>query len=253
MYKTKSKYLLFDKRFLVLTLLALGVVAGVSVVSQKTQIQQQASESVDLNSASEIDSTINPDRTMGPKTSQGNFSNLLPSAYLGNVMINLVGQDSPVKVQALTLFISKAEVHLIHLFIPGTSNASPSEGISGQRTNQDVNRWETLQLSGNTGNPVAVRFEKGFFNSLDSTQLAGGKYSEIRLYISKATAKLADGKEIELVLPGGVSVIRVVRTFNIFSSKTTYLTLELNTKSSVLQDGDTYFLKPVISRFTVSN
>ncbi len=89
MYRSKSKYLLFDKHFIVLTFLVLGLVAGVSVVGEKTQRQQQASEPVNLNSAAEIDSSINSNRTMGPKTRQGNFSNSLPSVYLGNLEISV--------------------------------------------------------------------------------------------------------------------------------------------------------------------
>lgn len=249
---SKQKYLLFDKHFIVLTLLILGVVGIVSLAGQKTQTQQQASESVDLNSAAEIASTINSDRTMGPKTSQGNFSNSLPSPYLGNAEISVVSLDNS-DVLSLTLVISKAEVHLVRLFMPGASDNTYSEGINGRRTNQNVNKWETLQLGGNTYNPVTLRLEKGFVGSFGNTALAGGKYSEIRLYISKATARLANGKEAELVLPGGVNIIRVVQPFNIFSNKTTYLELEVNTKGSIIQDGDTYFLKPVISRITVSN
>lgn len=250
MYRRRSKYLLFDKHFIVLTLLALGLVAGVSVVSQKTQTQQQASESVNLNSAAEIDSTINPDRTMGPKTSQGNFSNLLPSVYLGNVEIGVAGSGNP-DVLSLSLVISKAEAHLVRLFIPGTSNTTHPEVVNGRRTNQNVNKWETLQLSGNIYNSVTVKLEKSLANSFGSTRLAGGKYSEIRLYISRATARLTSGKEVELVLPGGESIIRVVRTFNIFSNKATHLALVFDTENSIIQEGDTYFLNPVISGITI--
>lgn len=249
---SKQKYLLFDKHFIVLTLLILGAVGIVSVAGQKTQTQQQASESVDLNSAAEIDSAINPDRTMGPRTSQGNFSNSLPRAYLGSVEVGIAGSGNS-DVLSLSLVISKAEVHLVRLFMPGASDNTPSEGINGRRTNQNVNKWETLQLSRNIYNPVTLRLEKGLVDFFGNTALAGGKYSEIRLYISKATAMLTSGKELELVLPGGVNIIRVVQTFNIFSNKTTYLALDLDTEKSIIQDGDTYFLKPVISRITVSN
>ncbi len=249
---SKQKYLLFDKHFIVLTLLILGAVGIVSVAGQKTQTQQQASEPVDLNSAAEIDSTINSDRTMGPKTSQGNFSSSLPSAYLGNAEIGVVSSGNS-DVLSLTMVISKAEAHLVRLFMPGASDNTPTDGINGRRTNQNVNKWETLQLSRNTYNPVTLRLENGLVDSFGNTALAGGKYSEIRLYISKATARLTSGKEVEFVLPGGTSIIRVVQAFNIFSNKTTHLSLDLDIEKSIIQDGDTYFLKPVISRITVSN
>lgn len=249
----KPKYLLFDKHFIVLTVLALGLVAGVSVLSQKTQIQQQASETVNLNSAVEIDSTINPDRTMGPKTSQENLSNSLPSVYLGKAEIKVAGLENSINVSSLILVISKAEVHLVRLFMPGINNITASESIKGMRTNQNVNKWETLQLNGNTGNPVTIGLEKGFVNSLGLTQLAGGKYSEIRLYVSEATAKLMNGGEVELVLPGGMDIIRLVRAFDVFSNRTTYIKVDLDIEDSVIQEGETYFLRPVVSRITVSN
>lgn len=239
------------KHFLILTLLTLGLVAGVTAVSQKTQTKQQASQSINLNTRSEIDSTNNPDGTMGPKTAYDNFSNSLPNAYLGKIVINLAASGNSPQVTSLTLAISKAEVHLIYLFIPGTSNTT--ENINGQKTNQNVNKWETFQLDGNTDQPLVTKLKKGQSIPLGITPLAGGKYSEIRLYISKATAKLANGEEVELIIPQGDNIVRVVKTFNIFSNKTTYITLNLDDKNSLIQAGDTYFLQPVISRITASN
>lgn len=253
MFISKQKYLLFDKHFIVLTLLVLGVVASVSVVSQKTQTQQQASEAVNLNSASEIDSTINPDRTMGPGTSQGNFSNLLPSAYLGRAVISVQGSNDSPEATNLELTISKAEVHLVRLFVPGTSNDATTEGINGRRTNQNVSKWETLQLNGKSDAPAVLKLEKGLTSPLGDTNIAGGKYAEIRLYVSKARAELLSGTEIDLVIPGGGDIIRVARPFNIFASNTTSLILNLDIKNSIIKQGEIYVLKPVISGFSLSD
>lgn len=255
MYVDKgSRYLLLDMRFIVLTILTLGIVAGVSAAAQKTQVQQEASRFVNLNSADEIDTTFNPDRTMGPKTSKGNFSTTLPNAYLGKTVISLAGTDKfRDDILSIKLSISKAEVHLIHLDIPGTRISSSFERIGGLRTNQDVSKWETLQLNGDTDEPVMMKLEDGFMDSFGYTQLAGGKYSEIRLYISKVTGNLLSGEETELVLPGESSIIRVAQPFKVFSDKTTYLTLGFDFKNSVIKEGDIYFFKPVISGITLNS
>jgi hypothetical protein len=194
---------------------------------------------------------------MGPKSARDNFANAMPITYLGKIIVNITDSQSPSpKFSSLTLTISKAETHLIHLFIPGLNTQSPiNEDLNtgNQKTNQNVNQWETLQLNENN-NPIDLTLSSGQNYSLGITQLVGGKYSEIRLYISKAKAKLENGEEIELIIPGQDNIIRVARPFNIFADKITTLTLQLNKEDSVIQSGGaSYFLKPFISNIAINN
>ena len=145
----------------------------------------------------------------------------------------------------LKLTISKAEVHLIHLFIPGSTPENTNDTINGnQKTNQNVNKWETLKIN-DKNTPATLDLTNGQ-GALGQTQLAGGKYSEIRLYISKATTKLPDGREVNLTIPGHNNIIRVINTFNIYAGKTTTLTLDLNQNNSIIKEGTANLLLPYI-------
>ncbi len=252
----KPHYLLFNPHFLVITILALGSIAVISALGQRTQTQQHASQEINLNTAQEIDTTINVDGTMGPKFNKDNFSNTLPSEYLGILTISIAdSQKSPSQITSLKLTLSKIEVHLIHLFIPGqgagnTLDSNENEG--NMKTNQNVNKWETL-FSTTGANQISLEFASGNSNSLEPAQLAGGKYSEIRFYIMSASLKLADGKEVEIVIPGRNNIIRVVRPFNIYAGRTTRITLALDKENSIIQAGDKYILQPVVSGISINN
>jgi hypothetical protein len=260
----KPTYLLFNKHFLIITVLALGAVASITALSQQTQTQQQAAPLTNLNTATEIESSINSDGTMGPATARDNFSNTLPSVYLGKIVINLNDaqqkksdntKNASLKTSSLTLTITKAEIHLIHLFMPGTSTTNTIDekiNTTGQKTNQNVNKWEVIQLNSNT-DKLNLNLTGGESAPVGVTQLAGGKYSEIRLYITKAKAKLEDGKEIALTIPGQSNIIRIVQPFNIFANKTTYLTLDLDKENSIIQSGEAYFLQPFVTHAAISN
>lgn len=258
----KTKYLLFDKHFLVITLLTLGIVFSVSVMNQQTQTKQNASQSINLNSANEIDSWNNPDGTMGPKTADGNYSKELPNEYQGYLSLNISDlpqiknseNDKSLQAASLNLTITKAEAHLIRLFIPGTITDQTAGDItnnSGRKTNQNVNRWETLQLNNDKNN--VTELTDGLNYSLGTSQLAGGKYSEIRIYISKAAAVMSNGQKIEISVPANGNIIRIVRPFNIFAGKTTALNLNFDKQSSLVAAGDRYFLTPVIRNLAVNN
>jgi len=241
-----------NKSSLIITILILGIASLMSVLNQRTQTRQQASQIIDLNTANEIEEDLNLDGTMGPQTYADNFATQLPTAYMGKVIldINSLGESSGIK--ALKLTIAKAELHLIHLFIPGVGRDSAEESVQNKKSNQNVNKWETLMLNQNA-NPVELTLTDGQKNSLGITPLAGGKYSEIRLYIKKAKAVLANGKEEELIIPGRNNIIRIVRPFNVYSDHTTFITLSLDKQSSAILSGNTYILKPVITNMSVSN
>ncbi len=259
----KPTYLLLNKNFIILTLITLSAVAGISTVTQKTQTQQQAAMPVNINTASEIESTINTDSTMGPKSTKDNFSNTLLTPYLGKITINL--NDAQLeeknnkdiqKISSIKLTLTKAEVHLIYLFLPGTTINNEKniekKNINGQKTNQNLDKWEVIKLNEDTPE-TTLELKAGESTLLGTTDLSGGKYSEIRIYIKNATVKFSDGKEMALSIPDRSNIIRIVRPFNIYPEKTTLLTLNMDMQRSIIQAGDTYFLQPALTNMTAVN
>ncbi len=249
----KPRFLLLNPHFLIITILTLGVVFTVSTLGQRTSTRQFAAQPVNLNSAHKIETTTNQDGTMGPQTSAGNFANGLPSAYLGTIKINQTstGSTSP-EIESITVTITKAEAHLIHLFIPGTTqtNSAIKPTTANQKTNQNINKWETLTQNGTTSTNTEIKNKQ--INIFGETRLAGGKYSEIRLSITNPKAKLTDGREVELIYPGH-NLISIIRPFNIYAGQTATLTLEIDAQNSITKTGDQYIFTPFISNMTIDN
>lgn len=246
---TKKPHLLLNKNFIIVTLITLSAVAAISAVTQKTQTQQQASTPPNINTSNELELT---DNTTAPENPSDNFSYTLPPAYLGKINLNLNAPQQDNQIPLIKLTIAKAEIHLIYLFLPGTTKDNTktleTKNINGQKTNQNLDKWETLKPTSNT-----LRLKAGETTPLATTNLSGGKYSEIRIYIKEATATSSDGKEIPLTIPGNSNIIRIVKPFNIYPEKTTTLTLDIDTKRSIVQSGTTYFLQPVITNLTATS
>ncbi len=299
---------------IVAILLVVGVVAAGIAVQHSTQYQQHASSYNDLNSAVDITETNNPDGTMGPADYTQNFSNTLPSAYLGTLNFqvtdpsqghrptdvpvtitipahtlptqaqgngqgnnngqgngnqpsttpgNSTNAGGPQTVKSLVLTITKVEVHLAYLAIPGeriTPPVSPEDQTHGRpttspspKTNQDVDKWEVLNIGGTQVVDLVQLANSKSFSSLGLTNLAGGLYTEVRLYVSKATATLSDGTQVTLTIPGRANIVRVVEPFTIVSGKTTTLSMDFDAQNSVIKAGDVYFLKPVVAHFNQQN
>jgi hypothetical protein len=247
----KPVSLLFNKPFIILTLITLSAVAAISAVTQTTQTQQNAAIPININTANEIESTKNADGTMGPKNAEDNFSSTLLSPYLGKIIINLNASHSP-QVSSIKLNIAKAETHLVYFFLPGTTieneKAIENKNQTAQRTNQNLDKWEVVNLS----KPNLELFT-GESTLLTTTDLSGGKYSEIRIYIKSATIKFTDGTELPLTIPGRSNIIRTTRAFNIYPEKTTLLTLNIDLQRSIVKNGNNYFLQPTITSLTSIN
>lgn len=172
-----------------------------------------------------------------------------PSTTPGNSQNN-----GPQTLSSLLLTVSKVEVHLAHVGIPGTKNeeVSPTPQPSGQPSgvpglNQGVNKWETLSISAPQTIDLVQLAKTHNFTSLGLTKLVNGRYTEIRLYVSTASATLQNGQKVSLVIPGRENIVRVVQSFVIDSNKTTTLTMDFDAQNSVIKVGDQYLLKPVVA------
>jgi hypothetical protein len=273
------------KRFMMVALVAVGLVTALYAAGIQTQTKQHASEDVDINTSFSIGQTANPDGTMGPDTWHANFSNSLPANALGKLEVNVAkpaspgagketpgnkgkngkgnenGNGKPADAGTLTsllLTVTKIEVHLANLcgsgnltsypnpsgrLVPSPNNRKPLDKLTG------ADKWETLELNeGNQTIDLVNLTESDVAERLGLANLACGKYTEIRLYISSATASYNNGPEIVLTIPGRANIVRIVRPFEINAGGTTSLSIEFNPEKSVMKSGGMYLLKPVVAR-----
>lgn len=165
----------------------------------------------------------------------------------------------PQAVTSLKLTIKKAEVHLAHIGLPGSKNeeVTPSPQIHPTgphlRTNQEVDKWETLKMDTPQTLDLVQLYTSHSLAPLCLTKLVNGKYTEIRLYVSSASATLQDGTNVSLVIPGRNNIVRIVHPFAIDSSKISTLTVDFDAQNSVIKAGDQYILKPVVAKMIDPN
>jgi len=277
--------------------LVFGTPLALGVALQQTYLQNQASAPLyaDLNTAYDITKTTNSDGTMGPDTTQGNYSNtVLQKGYLSlNVAnpgydtaypsqaypsggyyptptsayypsptakpysnpcktgdpypayqvkgvnddkSNNKGNNGPQDITALTLCIKKVEVHIAYLGKPGDKTEKPED------------RWETLGITNPTVVDILNDAKTTAASQLGLTELAAGRYTQVRLYIKEAYAKLKDGDTVKLDIVGKNDTVKIVRTFTIEEGKTTKLTLDIDPAHSVIKNGKGYILKPVVAK-----
>ena len=204
--------------------------------------------------------------SVSPTVSQdrGNRPSITPGAQQGATSVT-PGQGEqnaysggPQAVTSLVVSIAKVEVHLARLGIPGEKNENqvtgkPSGTPAPQNNNQEVNKWETLNIGGVQTVDLVQLGKTHSLQSLGLTKLANGFYTEVRLYIKLATAVLADGTKVNLVMPGRANIVRVVEPFTIDSTKTTTLTMEFDAQNSVIKAGSQYLLNPVVAHMLEEN
>lgn len=195
---------------------------------------------------------------------QGFRPSVTPGSERGTVSVTPgqegqnAGAGGPQTVTSLVITVAKVEVHLARLGIPGEKNENqvtgkPSGTPAPQNNNQEVNKWETLNIGGVQTVDLVQLGKTHSLQSLGLTKLANGFYTEVRLYVKLATAVLADGTKVDLVMPGKANIVRVVEPFTVDSAKTTTLTMEFDAQNSVIKAGSQYLLNPVVAHMLQEN
>ena len=155
----------------------------------------------------------------------------LPSFGGGTLQLKVTDQGT---ISSLVLSISEVKVH------KASATETETEQSEGQETNEtDGGGWITVVGSKN----VDLIQVKGVNDLLGETSLDPGKYTQIRLSISSATA-IIDGVSHTLTIPSGT--LKFIHPFEIENNKTTSLILDFNADSSIVKAGDKYILKPVV-------
>ncbi len=153
---------------------------------------------------------------------------VIPSFGGGTLQLKITDQGN---ISSLVLSISEIKVHIA---------GNETEQSEGQETNEtDGSGWITVVGS----KSVDLIQVKGVNDLLGETSLDPGKYTQIRLSVSSATAVI-DGMSYDLKIPSGT--LKFVHPFEIEENKTTSLIIDFNADSSIVKAGDKYILKPVV-------
>lgn len=149
------------------------------------------------------------------------------------------GRGEPQDLASLTITISKVEVHLARLDEIAPKYKYP--------TSKKADHWETLDI-GEPQTVDLVDLAKGNVSTLGITKLAAGRYTEVRLYISSASAVLKDGTPVTLTIPGRNNIVRIIHVFQVKAGENSDLTMDFDAQNSVIEANDIYILKPVVAK-----
>lgn len=184
-----------------------------------------------------------PEQPTLPRQAQGNDNQITPTPTPTSK-----GQiNGPQTVTALNLTITKVEVH----FATNETSASPSPSITPSPSpTEPTDHWETL----NVPNPTTVDLVKlaasHSISTLGLTTLATGKYTQVRLFLSAASAKLSDGTTVNLDILGQDNIVKIIQPFTVVAGQTTTLIADFDAQHSVIKADGKYILRPVVAKLT---
>lgn len=263
---------------------AIAIMIGLPILVFSTQQQtdnRQHASFQNLNTADLISFVNNPDGTMGPPDASRNYANAIDPSQTGTLtaLVTDPQQSSPAAnfhellykdfpspggkkqfstVTSIPLNNTIAATPVISQAAE-VMQASPQKvlalsitfGKAEVRFAQQANMWETLAM--NVPKTLdLVQLAKGGLASLGMTKLSAGEYSELRMYITDATATLPDGTQAPIAIKGKFVIVRIVKPFTVVAGANTNITIDFDVQNSVIKAGDWYFLKPVVANFLES-
>ncbi len=153
-------------------------------------------------------------------------------------------------VTAVLLTISSLEVHLAAAEMEQEQEQEQSE--SGNQTQEQEQEqeegngggWITIDISDNMSTFDLLKV-KGIEEFFGSSEVAAGKYTQIRLIVDKAEVAVDNGEPQEATVPSGE--LKIVRPFTVESGETTTLLIDFDAERSVIFAGSGKIqVKPVV-------
>jgi Domain of unknown function (DUF4382) len=207
---------------------------------------------------------------LGPDSWENNYSNSLlpiergglelaitdpasPSISTTNSAIPATASVAPLvatksSVGSLVLTFARAEVHLN----TQTVIANPGNISATQSAQKVIDRWETLRLEKTDPiNLMDLRRRGGSVDSLGVTYLAAGHYAEMRLYVTSAVLTTISGEVYTLNVTPANGIIKIAKPFDVSSTGTLKLTVDLDAPLSVSGSGGNYNFEPVVAHFLI--
>jgi predicted secreted protein len=156
------------------------------------------------------------------------------------------------EITAVLLTVSSLEVHLAKAEMEQEQEQSGS-GNQTQEQEQEQEegnggKWISINISDNmsTFDLLEVKGIEEFFGS---SEVAAGKYTQLRLIVDSAEVTTADNVTHAASVPS--KEVKIVRPFNVNGGETTSLLLDFDAEHSVVSTGSGKFqIKPVVKLST---
>ncbi len=136
--------------------------------------------------------------------------------------VSVYVKDPPAEWSHVNITFSTVEIH----------PASSTDNNSG---------WITLKIVNGTIDLVRLTNASSI---LASSNVATGKYTQIRIVVSSATGVMTNGTNVTFKVPSGE--LRTTHPFNVTSGQTSKLTLGFSLQQSIIETGQGWTFKPVL-------
>ncbi len=173
-----------------------------------------------------------------------------PASQPASGTIDVYVTDAPPEknVTSVNLTISSLEVHLAAAEMEQEQEQSES-GNQTQEQEQEQEggnggEWITINISDNMSTFDLLKV-KGIEEFFGSSEVAAGKYTQVRLIVVKAEVAVDNGEPQEATIPSGE--LKIVRPFTVESGETTTLLIDFDAERSVIFAGSGKIqVKPVV-------
>jgi len=140
--------------------------------------------------------------------------------------------------------VSEVQVHKAVAEQEQEQSASDNQTQEQEQVQQGEGEWVSISLSDN-----ATTFDlleiKGIEQYLGASEVAAGKYTQVRLVIDNIQVKLGEGELQDATVPSGE--LKIVRPFDIIAGEATAMVLDFDADRMVTVTGvDKIMVKPVI-------
>lgn len=175
-----------------------------------------------------------------------------PQPASGTIDVYVTDAPPDKNVTAVLLTVSSLEVHLAAAEMEQEQEQEQSE--SGNLTQEQEQEQE--QEEGNGGEWISINISddmstfdllkvKGIEEFFGSSEVAAGKYTQVRLIVDKAEVAVDNGEPQEATVPSGE--LKIVRPFTVESGETTTLLIDFDAERSVVFTGSGKIqVKPVV-------
>ena len=174
-----------------------------------------------------------------------------PSPAL-NGSLTVYVTDAPPRDEVTSIMVTVSEVQ-VHKAVAeqeqeqeqsATDNQTQEQEQEQQQTQLGEGEWISISLSDN-----ATTFDlleiKGIEQYLGASEIAAGKYTQVRLVIDNIQVRLGEGELQDATLPSGE--LKIVRPFDIIAGEATAMVLDFDADKMVTVTGaDKIMVKPVI-------
>ena len=173
-----------------------------------------------------------------------------PTSQPASGTIDVYVTDAPPdkNVTAVLLTVSSLEVHLAAAEMEQEQEQSES-GNQTQEQEQEQEEgnggeWITIDISDDMSTFDLLKV-KGIEEFFGSSEVAAGKYTQVRLIVDKAEVAVDYGEPQEATVPSGE--LKIVRPFTVESGETTTLLIDFDAERSVVFTGSGKIqVKPVV-------